>query len=90
LALRHNPRHVLELLRYIAEDEPYLFPLPQEAATWIAEFVRRFFDQSPQLADAALMYIAEHHEIETIFTLDRRDFSVFRTTNGRALTIVPD
>jgi uncharacterized protein len=43
-----------------------------------------------ELADAALMLIAEREEIGTVFTLDRRDFSVCRTTDGRALTIVPE
>jgi len=28
--------------------------------------------------------------IDTVFTLDRRDFSVYRRTDGRALDIVPD
>ena len=28
--------------------------------------------------------------LETVFTLDRRDFSVYRTTDGRALGIVPE
>ena len=88
--LRQNPRHLLELLRYVAEEELVLFPFPKEAARWISDFVVRFGDQNPQLADAALMYIAEHLEIETIFTLDRRDFSVLKTAKNRTLTIVPE
>jgi hypothetical protein len=36
------------------------------------------------------MLIAEREEIGTVFTLDRRDFSVYPTTDGRALTIVPE
>ena len=38
----------------------------------------------PNMADAALMYIAEQERFDTVFTLDRRDFSVYRTTDGRA------
>ncbi len=45
---------------------------------------------SLQIADAALMYLAEREGIDTLFTLDRRDFSIDRTTDGRALRIVPD
>jgi predicted nucleic acid-binding protein len=41
------------------------------------------------MADATLMFIAEREAVDTVFTLDRRDFSVYRTTDGRALNIVP-
>jgi predicted nucleic acid-binding protein len=43
----------------------------------------------PQVADAALVYLAGREKIETVFTLDRRDFSVYRASGRRALSIVP-
>ena len=36
------------------------------------------------------MYIAEQKGIDTVFTLDRRDVSIYRTTAGKALRIVPE
>ena len=36
------------------------------------------------------MFIAEREGIGTVLTLDRRDFSVYRTTDGRALTVGPE
>jgi len=36
------------------------------------------------------MFIAEREGIDTVFTLDKRDFSVYRASDGRALSIVPD
>ena len=41
------------------------------------------------LADAALLYLAEREKIDTIFTLDRRDFSVYRSSRKRAFRVVP-
>jgi hypothetical protein len=38
---------------------------------------------------AALMYLTEREGIDTVFTLDRRDFSISRTSDGRALTMLP-
>jgi len=35
------------------------------------------------------MYVAEHDKIDTIFTLDRQDFSVYRSGKNRALKILP-
>jgi len=44
----------------------------------------------PQLADAALVYLANRDDIDTIFTLDRRDFSVYRSAKNRPFRIVPE
>ena len=42
------------------------------------------------MTDAALMYLAEREGIDTVFTLDRRDFTIYGTTDGRALAIIPE
>jgi len=44
----------------------------------------------PQLADASLVYVAGREQIETIFTLDRRDFSLYRTGGKRSFPILPE
>jgi predicted nucleic acid-binding protein len=56
---------------------------------WIADFMHRYENIRAQLADASLFYLAEHAKIDTIFTLDRRDFSIYRTRKKRALNIIP-
>ena len=43
----------------------------------------------PQLADAALVYLAERDGFDTIFTLDRRNFPVYQSGRKRALRIIP-
>ena len=67
-----------------------LVELDEHALTWMIAYMGRYAALGAQLADAALMFIAEREGIGTVFTLDRRDFSVYRTTDGRALTIVPE
>lgn len=64
--------------------------LDEEALHWIVAFMARYASIGAQMADAALMWIAEKEGIGTIFTLDRRDLSVYRTSDGRALRIVPE
>jgi hypothetical protein len=56
----------------------------------MVDFVERYASVGAQLADAALMLIAQQEGIETTFTLDRGDFFVYRTGAGKALRIVPD
>ena len=51
--------------------------------------MQTYQDIRPQLADAALVYLAGRERIDTIFTLDRRDFAVYRSTRNRAFRIVP-
>lgn len=58
-------------------------------AEWFSDFVERYRDREPQIADASLVYLAERDGIETIFTLDERDFAVYRTGDGRALRLLP-
>lgn len=41
------------------------------------------------LADAALVRIAERERITTIFTVNRRDFSVYRPLGIGRLRIIP-
>jgi predicted nucleic acid-binding protein len=67
-----------------------LAELPKEAATWIARFLAQYEGSRAQLADACIMYLAEHEGIEVVFTLDRRDFSIYRTTKGTALHLIPE
>ena len=67
-----------------------LVELDEPALVWIIAFMERYASAGAQMADAALMYLAEREGIDTVFTLDRRDFSVYRTTAGRALTIRPE
>jgi hypothetical protein len=43
----------------------------------------------PQLADAVLVYLAERDGFDVIFTLDRRDFSVYHAGRKHAFRIIP-
>ncbi len=86
--LRYNYEHVLILLRFIQESELLLAQLPDDAAAWFADFFKRYSDHEPQLADASLLYTAERLNLTDVFTFDRRDFSFYRLSDGRALNIL--
>lgn len=59
------------------------------ALSRIRTIAKRYRALKPQLADLSLVRVAEEQELVTIFTLDRRDFTVYRV-NGRRLQLLPD
>lgn len=87
--LRNEPDGVHRLFELIERGVLQLYQLAVSAALWIARFVRQYSSIRAQVADAAVMFIAEREGIDTVFTLDRRDFSVYRLSNGKALRIIP-
>ena len=88
--LRRHPRAVEKLLLGSAGSFLELAHLSGAEAVPIAEILNRYAGLRPQLADATLVYLAERENVHTIFTLDRRDFSVYRTARKRAFQIIPE
>jgi hypothetical protein len=56
----------------------------------IERLLTRYGDLSPQLADVALLHLAQRDGLDTVFTLDRRDFSVFRLRGNKRLRLLPE
>jgi hypothetical protein len=88
--LRDEPGGFAALAGMLDSGLIQLAALDDTALPWIVAFLDRYASAKAQLADSALMYLAEREGIDTVFTLDRRDFSIYRTTDGRALTILPE
>ena len=88
--LRDDLRDVSALVRMVADKNLQVAPLNSDAAGYIADFLDKYADQNPQIADASLMYLAEINRLDTVFTLDRRDFAVYRKKNGAVLNMVPE
>ncbi len=87
--LRGRPHAVQRLLNSIDGGALALLPLGPDAPSWIASFMSRYEDLPAQLADAALAYLADTERIDTVFTLDRRDFSVYRIRGNQPLRLIP-
>jgi hypothetical protein len=87
--LRHDSQAVEGLFRAFATKLLALLPIGEEALPQIDAFLRRYRKLKPDMADATLVYLAEREGIGTIFTLDQRDFSVYRYGNARRLKIIP-
>jgi uncharacterized protein len=88
--LRKQPRPLDRIAAAHAAGMFEILPLENGCLAEIATIMRRYEDIGLQLADAALAYLAERKNIRTVFTLDRRDFSIIRLKRNRSLRLIPD
>jgi uncharacterized protein len=87
--LRRHPGVVRQLLDSISAGFLELLPVQSAEAVEIGKVIEKYRNIRPQLADAALVYLAERDGFDVIFTLDRRDFSVYQAGRKRAFRIIP-
>jgi predicted nucleic acid-binding protein len=66
-----------------------LAPLDESDAPRMRELMEKYRDLPMDLADAALVRVAERESLIEIFTLDRRHFSIYRPGRRRRFSIVP-
>ncbi len=88
--LRHQPAAVWRMLEGFHAGWLTPLQLDEHAGEALARIMRRYQKLGAQLADAALLYLADREQLETIFTLDRRDFSVYRLPGNRRLFLLPE
>jgi hypothetical protein len=69
---------VLRLTSLDADDGPRM-----------RELMRKYRDLPMDLADAALVRLAEREGLRRVFTIDRRDFSVYRPARIGRFSIIP-
>jgi predicted nucleic acid-binding protein len=70
------------LLRLLASGRPRVESLTAEERLRAGELIERYADLPMDYADATLVVLAERLRATRIFTLDWRDFSVYRVRRG--------
>lgn len=66
-----------------------LAPLDASDLPPIAAILTKYRNLGAQLADAALLHLANRESMEAVFTLDRRHFEVYRLKGGKRLRLIP-
>lgn len=66
-----------------------LAPLNETDAPRMRELMEKYRNLPMDLADAALVRVAERESLTEIFTLDRKHFSIYRPGRRRRFSIVP-
>ncbi len=65
-----------------------LVELHESALITLADWKEKYRDLQMGLADASLLWVAQNTGVLDILTIDRKDFSVYRLPNGKALNLV--
>ena len=66
-----------------------ILPLGIDDIPHMKELMRKYRDLPMDLADAALVRVAEREQLRRIFTLDRRDFQIHRPSRIGRFAILP-
>lgn len=66
-----------------------LVPTSTASLTRVRALMQKYADLPMDFADATLVALAEELETLQVFTTDRSDFSVYRTKDRKAFTILP-
>jgi predicted nucleic acid-binding protein len=77
------------LWKMVLREAIGILPLTVADAPRMRELMEKYYDLPMDLADAALVRVAERENIRRIFTIDRRDFSVYRPLGGGRFNILP-
>ena len=87
--LRHFPEKRDGLLDAVQSGDFQLLRLASDDIAAVREILKKYADQTVDLADASLLYLADRESIDDVFTIDRHHFGVFRKKNGKPLRMIP-
>lgn len=77
------------LWEMLETEQVRLLPLDAGDAPRMRELMHKYRDLPMDLADAALVRVAERERLRRVFTLDRRDFERYRPLRLGYFSIVP-
>jgi len=87
--LRGVPRGQDAVWEMVERGAIGILPLGPADVPRIRALMRKYADRPMDVADAALVAVAERESLRTIFTVDRGDFTVYRLHGRGRFTIVP-
>jgi predicted nucleic acid-binding protein len=73
----------------VLEETIRLLPVEADDHRRMRDLMKKYRMLPMDLADAALVTVAERERIRRIFTIDRRDFSIYRPVKLGKFMIIP-
>ena len=77
------------LWKFIQRGGVGLAPLEQNMFSRCRELMKKYHDLPMDLADATLVVLGETMNLKDVFTLDHRDFNVYRPKHRKRFKLVP-
>jgi predicted nucleic acid-binding protein len=77
------------LFEMVARGVPRILSLDGDDVPRIRELMAKYRDLPMDLADAALVRVAEREGVRRVLTVDRRDFSIYRAKRLGRLKLLP-
>lgn len=77
------------LMEMIETGAVEILPLGGADIPRIRELMRKYRDLPMDLADAALVRVAERERLRRVFTIDRRDFQIYRPSRIGRFVVLP-
>ena len=87
--LSRAPKAQDALLAWVEDRALQAAVLDADDAREMRVLMTRYRDLPMDFGDASLVRVAGREGIRRVFTLDRRDFNIYRTSAGRPFDIVP-
>lgn len=88
--LRGSWRGQRALWSRVEDNALALAPLDEGDVPRMRELMEKYRDLPMDMADAALVRVAERDDITRVFTLDRKHFSTYRPGRRRRFAVLPD
>ena len=88
-ACHFMPEHTqIAFLRWADAGGLSVMEMDHSALATLADWKEKYADLPTDLVDASLVWLAQQTGVLHILTIDLKDFSVYRLSNGKALTPV--
>lgn len=79
-----NPMGKIALLEWVNRGALRITPITYLDAPAIIALVKRYADRNIDLTDACLIWLAGRVNTSQVLTVDRKDFAIYRTPDGKA------
>lgn len=88
--LRFSWEAQASLWEWLETGSVTVLPLMKDDMMRMKELMRKYRDLPMDLADAALVCVAEREKIRRVFTIDRKGFNVYRPSRLGRFLLIPD
>lgn len=81
---------VVRFIEFLPSSKLKVLPLTDEDLQLAGRILRQYAGSRIDFVDATVMAVAERLQLETVCTVDRRDFQIYRPSFASYFTLLPE